>query len=76
MPRQNAQGLSSANIGAEYMADEKEFLGAMAAYMALHKRRFPSFTEVLAVAKSLGYRKVAESTIHLPETEVEDGNAD
>ncbi len=46
------------NMGAEYTPEEIEFLQAMDAYMRAKGKRFPSFTEVLNVAKSLGYRKV------------------
>lgn len=44
--------------GEDYSADEVEFLKAMQGYMKRTGRKFPSFTEVLAVAKSLGYTKV------------------
>lgn len=43
--------------GQDYTADEIEFIKAMEAYKRRTKRKFPTFTEVLAVAKSLGYRK-------------------
>ena len=44
-----------------YDDDEAELIAAMARYQKANGRRFPSFSEVLAVAKSLGYRKVAEA---------------
>jgi hypothetical protein len=44
--------------GAEYTEDELEFLRAMQNYIRLQRRPFPSYTEVLAVARALGYRKV------------------
>lgn len=44
--------------GSEYSEEEVEFIRAMEAYMRRTGRRFPKFTEVLGVAKSLGYRKV------------------
>ena len=47
-------------VGADYSAEESEFLAAIQRYKARTGRRFPSFTEVLAVAVSLGYRRVAE----------------
>lgn len=46
--------------GAEYSAEEIEFLRAMASYQQTQRRPFPTFTEVLNVARSLGWRKVAE----------------
>lgn len=58
---QDSLGLAAVNIGSEYTADEIEFIRAMEAYMRLNNRRFPLFTEVLAVAKSCGWRKVAEA---------------
>lgn len=43
--------------GREYSADDAEFIKAMEDYMRRTGRKFPLFTEVLAVARSLGYRK-------------------
>ncbi len=50
-------GDSRINLGSDYTPDEVEFIKAMELYMKDNKRRFPTFTEVLAVAYSLGYRK-------------------
>jgi hypothetical protein len=51
------------------MTDEQfEFVMAVDTYKRLNKRPFPSWTEVLEVVKQLGYRKVAASTIKLPNT--------
>ncbi len=48
------------------MTDEQfEFMLAIDTYKRLNNRPFPSWTEVLEVAKQLGYRKVAPSTITL-----------
>lgn len=47
--------------GANYTAEEEEFIRAMQTYMRVTGRRFPSFTEVLSVARALGYRKVEPS---------------
>lgn len=41
----------------DYTDDEFEFIRAMEAYIKRTKHKFPSFTECLKVAKSLGYRK-------------------
>lgn len=50
------------------MTDEQfEFVLAIDTYKRLNNRPFPSWTEVLEVVKQLGYRKVAASTIRLPE---------
>ena len=49
------------------MSDEQfEFVMAIDTYKRLNKRPFPTWTEVLEVVKQLGYRKVAASTIRLP----------
>lgn len=52
-------GKQEVNAGSQYSDEEKEFLQAIQAYQKKHRRRFPAFTEILAIAKSLGYRKVA-----------------
>src|SRR5947209_2290985 len=49
------------------MTDEQfEFVMAIDTYKRLNKQPFPSWTEILEVVKQLGYRKVAASTIRLP----------
>jgi hypothetical protein len=49
------------------MSDEQfEFVMAIDTYKRLNNRPFPTWTEVLEVVKQLGYRKVAASTIRLP----------
>jgi hypothetical protein len=45
--------------GGDYRQEEEEFLRAMALYQKRSGRRYPSWCEVLYVAKCLGYRKVA-----------------
>lgn len=54
-------GLSSANIGGEYDQEEIELIKAIDRYRRRTGRRFPTCTEILKVAKSLGYRKVDEN---------------
>ena len=45
------------------MNDEQfEFIKAIEEYKKVNKRPFPTFTEVLEIAKALGYRKVADPT--------------
>jgi hypothetical protein len=46
--------------GADYTPDEIEFMAAMENYKREHRRPYPDFREVLAVAESLGYRRVGE----------------
>ncbi len=40
--------------------DQFEFIMAIDEYKRANKRPFPSYTEILEIAKALGYRKVAE----------------
>lgn len=44
--------------GSELTAEQVEFGRAMDQYMRAHDRPFPTWLEVLNVAKELGYRKV------------------
>jgi hypothetical protein len=44
-----------------YTPDELEFLKAMDRYKRDNRRPWPTWSEVLAVLRSLGYRKVAEA---------------
>lgn len=46
----------------DYSVDEVEFMRAMDAYKRKSGRPFPTWSEVLEVLMSLGYRKVAEPT--------------
>jgi hypothetical protein len=46
--------------GGELTPDEVEFGRAVEEYQRLRRRRYPQFSEILAIAVSLGYRKVAE----------------
>ncbi len=43
--------------GSEYTEDEVEIIKAMESYIRRTGHKFPKFTEVLAVARALGYRK-------------------
>ena len=49
-----------AHPGSEITGDTLEFVLAVYAYQKRYRRRFPSWSEVLHVARSLGYRKVAD----------------
>ncbi len=60
-----ARSKSTANgVGTdrEYSLDEVEFLHAVERWKKQCKRRFPSVCELLAIAVSLGYRKVKPAT--------------
>ena len=46
----------------DYDDAEVEFMGAMDTYKRRSGRQFPTWSEVLEVLNSLGYRKVAEPT--------------
>jgi len=60
--------------GSNMAADEVEFLLAIASYQKRFKRRYPTWLEVLHIARCLGYRKVADAVPidePRPETEAE-----
>lgn len=46
----------------DYSADEIDFMRAMDDYKRRSGRQFPTWSEVLEVIRSMGYRKVAEPT--------------
>jgi len=46
----------------DYTDDEMDFMKAMDRYKRDNRRPFPTWSEVLEVLASLGYRKVAEAT--------------
>lgn len=58
MGASDAVGIHHLNVGSEYTEEELEFLREVERYMKKHKRRFPTFCEVLRVAKAMGYLKV------------------
>lgn len=47
---------------ADYSADELELMRAIEDYKRRFRRPFPTHTEILYIAKSLGWRKVAEKS--------------
>lgn len=49
-------------VGCDYTDEEREWLCAVERYRSSKGRRFPTLREVLAIAKSLGYRKVAKAS--------------
>ena len=46
----------------EMNEEQFEFIMAIDQYKKANNRPFPSFTEILEIAKALGYRKVADPT--------------
>ncbi len=46
----------------DYSEDESEFMKTMDRYKRENRRPFPTWSEVLEVLRSMGYRKVAEPT--------------
>ncbi|MCH9023673.1 MAG: hypothetical protein IID32_13060 [Planctomycetes bacterium] len=48
--------------------DQFEFIMAIEDYKKANGRPFPSFTEILEIAKALGYRKVADPQPLNPES--------
>lgn len=55
----SGRGTGVLHIGADYTEEELAFLSAMRHWMERTRVKFPHFTDVLAVAKALGYRKVS-----------------
>jgi hypothetical protein len=49
--------------------DELEFINALNAYKQAYDKPFPTWSEVLHVLKSLGYRKDAHRGVRAPEAE-------
>ena len=47
--------------GSDVTPDELEFLKAIERFQRLHDRRYPTWREVLFVARCLGYRKVVRA---------------
>ena len=67
MPRTQSYYRFEENFpGSSIAPDEFEFMSAMAAYQTRYGRRYPTWVEVLMVAKSLGYRKAA-TAVGLPD---------
>lgn len=64
--RKDPVGFSQVAIGSDYSDEERIFLRAMQDYKRERQRPFPTWREVLAVLKSLGYRKVAPPDLELP----------
>ncbi len=62
MPTKNRMtpGFYDANQGANYTADQVEFMMAMEAWMRRSGKKFPNCCDVLAVAKALGYERVVD----------------
>lgn len=56
MPAHRTHGYSVPHPGSEYTAEQVEFLRAVDRFRAARQRR-PDCREVLAIARSLGYRK-------------------
>jgi len=51
------RGYDSIEVGADYTDEELEFLKAIDKYRTENNRPFPTFSEILAVLKTLGYNK-------------------
>ena len=61
MPDEFVSAYSENFPGSDITAEEFVFLKAMERYQRLHKRRYPTWREVLFVLKSLGYRKICRA---------------
>jgi hypothetical protein len=53
----NTHGLLLTHPGSEYTREEWEWIQTITTWMKENKVRFPSFSQVLAVFKSMGYRR-------------------
>lgn len=51
---------SCSDLDGAYTDDQVEFLKAIDAYKRDNHRPFPTWSEVLAIVRALGYRKVAD----------------
>jgi hypothetical protein len=58
--RAASPGMAHVAIGADFSGDQIEFMTAMDSYKRNNGRPFPTWSEVLEVFRSLGYRKVAD----------------
>lgn len=56
-PRKSLRGVNPATCEREYSTDEVEFMQAMDRYKRDNDRPYPTWSEVLSVLLSLGYRK-------------------
>jgi hypothetical protein len=63
--RRRSDDRRSAEEG-EMTIEQFEFVMAIETYKKVNKRLFPSWTEVLEVVRQLGYRKVEQRDISLP----------
>ena len=61
-------GVLTGKVDPEYSPEEAEFLAAMDRYKRVNQRPYPTWREVLAVVRSLGYRRV-EAADALPRYE-------
>ena len=59
----------------DYSEDESEFMKTMDRYKRENRRPFPTWSEVLEVLRSMGYRKVAETT-DIPRRVLEESSAE
>ncbi len=50
----------------EMTAEQFEFVMAIEAYKKVNKRLYPTWTEILEVVSQLGYRKVCNRSVQLP----------
>ena len=46
-----------------YTDEERDFLRALTAYKEDNHRPFPTWGEILAILKAMGYRRVAERSV-------------
>ncbi len=66
-PRDSYAGLSANNPGSELTDEEVEFGRAVHDFQVRYHRRYPAWSDILFVLRSLGYRK---------QTPIQNGNAE
>ena len=59
MEKTHKRPLQGSNVGSDYRDDEIKFMMAVEKYKREKNRPFPTWTEILEIARSLGYRLVA-----------------
>jgi hypothetical protein len=58
--------------GSELDAEQLEFIRAIEQFKKRYQRRYPTWSEILLVLKSLGYTRVSKASSPSPEQQVPD----
>lgn len=60
-PGRSKHPMNETNVGADYTPEQIELGKAMDQWKRYHNCPYPTYADVLRVAKSLGWRKVSEA---------------